>query len=72
MTANQWEQIGTHFDRISSLKGKDRTDALHAVKTDLPDIYKELLELLQEDDSPPHELTEPNVRTNDASIHALQ
>lgn len=52
MTANQWEQIGTHFDRISSLKGKDRTDALHAVKTDLPDIYEELLELLQEDDSP--------------------
>ncbi|MDW3647874.1 MAG: serine/threonine-protein kinase [Bacteroidia bacterium] len=52
MTANQWEQIGTYFDRISELKGKDRTDALDQLRTEIPDIYDELLELLQEDNSP--------------------
>ncbi|MEL6252174.1 MAG: serine/threonine-protein kinase [Bacteroidota bacterium] len=52
MTAKQWEQIGTYFDQISELKGKDRTDALMQVQEELPGIYEELLELLQEDDSP--------------------
>ncbi|MEM6801471.1 MAG: protein kinase, partial [Bacteroidota bacterium] len=52
MTANQWEKIAIYFDQIASLNGKEKTQALNRVKTEIPGIYEELLELLGEDDSP--------------------